>query len=369
MKRILESAFSVVLVSLLAASSSEAFELNGFADITFKKCTKEACDTVLGEEGGRNGNFSFGELDFFVVHRTDPVDVLVELVVRHGDTIDLVRLIVGYTFSDALRFQAGRFHTPLWFWNVSFHHGVQIQPTINRPEFLKFEHNGGILPMHTVGVYLSGKVKTQAMAMKYGVMVGNGSKITKENVSVRLLPNNISDNNTGKSVAAHFAISPKMISGLEVGVSGHMARVESDNPLVAPVVDVDQTILSAGLTYDLENLRLMGEYISIKDNDNTTGDAGSNTSSAYYGLISYALTDKWVPYLVYENMSVKSEPGEDPFFIALRSLDVTSKDVTKTIGGIRYNISHMSSVKAEVRKVEWGDLDWNEYGVQWALAF
>ncbi len=364
MKRVVEGVLSAVLVLLLAASSSDAFELNGFADVSFKKCTEEDCEMVLGEQGGRNGNFTFGELDFFVVHRTDPVDVLVELVVRGGYEIDLVRLILGYTFSDALRFQAGRFHTPLWFWNVDFHHGVQIQPTINRPEFLQFEHNGGILPTHVVGVYLSGRVKMKALAMKYGVMVGNGSKITEEDESVRLSANNISDNSTGKSVSAHLSISPVMVSGLKVGVSGHLSRVESDsagNELLLAPVDVDQAILSVGLTYGFENLELMGEYISIRDDDNTSGGAGSNTSSAYYGLISYALTDRWVPYLVHEDLSVKEE---DPYLIALGS-----SDVTKTIGGIRYNISHRSSVRAEVRKVESGDLDWNEYEVQWALAF
>jgi hypothetical protein len=136
-----------------------------------------------------------------------------------------------------------------------------------------------------------------------------------------------------------------------------------DNLDVAEVgtgtIEVEQTILNGSLLYNLGDLDLMGEYYSIKNKDKI--GTASNTTSLYYGLISYTVAYKWVPYLLYENMSVKEA---DPYFIALGSADVK-----KTIGGLRYNITYRSSVKAEYRDVSWGNDDWNEYGLQWALAF
>lgn len=368
MKQTIGSVFWLVALLLFAIPGADAFELNGFADVKFTKCDNKDCSRILGEEGGRNGNPALGTLDFYLSQEVQDVDILMELVVENGSAVDLERLILGYEFNDKLRFRMGRFHTPLGFWNTSYHHGVQLQTTINRPEFLKFEDDGGILPVHTVGVYLSGKFRSPQITSEYGLMAGSGPRITSEDgVSNLISPNNISDNNMGKSVAVSLAFSSPMIEGLKVGVSGHITRVESDGKFV-PVssvntVDVDQDILGAALSYSLENIDLMGEYFSIRDKDNI-GSSGSNTSSAYYALVSYTFVGKWTPYLLYENMSLKNGPGEDPYFIALGT-----SDVKKTTAGLRYNINIRSSLKFEWRNVEHGNAGWHEYGFQWGLSF
>jgi hypothetical protein len=111
--------------------------------------------------------------------------------------------------------------------------------------------------------------------------------------------------------------------------------------------------------YNIGGLEAMGEYYSIKNDNNLT--SGSETSNAYYGLLTYTFADKWGPYFLYEKMDIKAA---DPYFSALGS-----SDVTKTHGGLRYDISYRSSVKAEVSHVKWASDDWNQYDVQWGLAF
>jgi hypothetical protein len=367
MKRVSQLIPLTAAVFFLAVSPSAGFELNGFADVTYTKCTQKDCDTVLGDSGGRNGNFALGELDFFAVSQFDQIDVLVEMTVEEGQNVDLERLILGHTFSDALRLRVGRFHTPLGYWNPTYHHGVLVQPTIRRPQFLMFEDDMGILPLHTVGVYLSGRAKNRTFEMTYGAMVGNGPKITVEDGTVELSPNNVSDDSPGKSVAAHLGVSPADIPGLSVVGSGHYSRVRSDQAVAdvgEPPVDVDQMILAGALIYARESLELMGEYYLIRDKDRQSPGNGSFTSHAYYGLVSYALTDRWVPYLMYETMVVKSGAGQDPYFIALGA-----SDVTKAIVGVRYNWTPKSSIRAEARRVKWADFDWDEYALQWAVGF
>lgn len=368
-KGVMAGIIMLIFVLFLSSQSGHAFELNGFADVSFTKSTK-------GADEFRKGDFAFGELDLYFAQTLDDIDVLVELVVEEGAVLDLERLTLGYTFSDALRLRVGRFHTALGFWNTAYHHGVQLQPTIRRPDFLKFEHDGGVLPVHIIGAYIAGRADTAIGAIEYGAMLGNGPRITSNDGMNVLHPNNISDNNNGKAIALNIAVSPIAIQGLKIGLSGHIAEVkddgavdidvdnaDGDNDLTTGVevgsgdVEVDQTILGAAVIYSIAKVDIAGEYFSIKDTN-----AKDYTSSAYYGLITYAYKEKWVPYLMYENMSVKEA---DPYFMSLGSLDIEELTI-----GLRYNINYRSSLKGEYRRViDAGDKDWNEYALQWALAF
>ncbi len=349
----------LISVLFLSSQSGHAFELNGFADVSFTKSTE-------GADEFRNGDFAFGTLDLYLAQTMDDIDFLVELVVEEGDVLDLERLTLGYTFSDALKLRVGRFHTPLGFWNTSYHHGVQLQPTIDRPHFLRFEDDDGILPVHVIGAYISGRTSTAVGGIEYGVMLGNGPRITaaEEAGDPNVLhPNNISDNNNSKAIAFNAAISPSAIEGLKIGLSGHIAEIESDATVTSGIVnDLDQTIFGAALTYSIGNIHLASEYFSIQDTDNSGATDEDFTSNAYYGLITYTLLDKYVPYLMYENISVKED---DPYFISLGTVDTQ-----EMIVGLRYNINYRSAVKGEYRKIiDISDLDWNEYAIQWTLAF
>src|SRR3989304_4626752 len=371
-KRVMGRLILLISILLLNGQSGHAFELNGFADVSFTKSTE-------GADEFRKGDFAFGTLDLYFAQTLDDIDILLELGVEEGDEMDVERVTIGYTFSDALRVRAGRFHTPLGFWNTSYHHGVQLQPTIERPDFLKFEDDGGILPVHVIGGYLSGRVSNAIGAVEYGAMLGNGPRITGKDGGNVLHPNNISDNNNGKAIVLNIAVSPTAIQGLKIGLSGHIAELkddgavdidvdnaDGDNDLTTGVevgsgdVEVDQIISGAAVTYAIANVDMTGEYFSIQDKD--VASDKDYTSGAYYGLITYSYKGKWVPYLMYENMSIKEA---DPYFMSLGTVDTTELTT-----GLRYNINYRSCLKGEYRRIiDEGDVDWNEYAIQWALAF
>ena len=365
MKRILQLLSVLTVICVSGISAAYAFELNGFADVSFTKSTE-------GADEYRNGDFAFGTLDLYLAQTLDDIDILVELIVEKGNVLDLERLTIGYSFSDAAKLRVGRFHTPLGYWNNAYHHGVQLQPTIERPDFLKFEDDGGILPTHVVGASLSGRVYTGAGAVEYTAMIGNGPQIVDENEYGDLIkgddvlsPNNISDNNVGKAVAFNAAISPSFVSGLKLGVSGHISEIRSFEPTVAlptiAAVNVDQTIYAFAATYTNGPLSFAAEYFTINDKDEISDD--DFTNNAYYGLITYTLMEKWVPYVMYENLSVKKA---DPYMAALE----IGKDTEELTVGLRYNINYRSSVKGEYRDIiDEGGADWSEFAVQWALAF
>ena len=72
-----------------APSTSHAFELNGFGDVTFT-------NTEENGSGRDNNGVSLGQLDFYVAEQiSDRLDVLVEFVIESpgdGFVVDLERL-------------------------------------------------------------------------------------------------------------------------------------------------------------------------------------------------------------------------------------------------------------------------------------
>jgi hypothetical protein len=58
--------------------------------------------------------------------------------------------MVRYDFSDQFKISAGRFHTPIGYWNTAFHHGSWLQTSVARPEMIKF--GSRFIPTHFVGL-------------------------------------------------------------------------------------------------------------------------------------------------------------------------------------------------------------------------
>ena len=100
-------------------------------------------------------------MDLYVTSRlTNSISVLAETVLELDEqqelVVDMERIQITYRWSDLFRLAAGRGHTALGYWNETYHHGLLLQPTVERPEALKFEDDGGLLPVHFVGAELAG---------------------------------------------------------------------------------------------------------------------------------------------------------------------------------------------------------------------
>src|SRR4029079_15285712 len=94
-----------------------------------------------------------------------------------GLAVDLERLRLGYQIGDSTKLWVGRFHTPYGYYNNAFHHGQQIAISLRRPKFLAFEDQGGVLPAHTVGVWVNGSKRLADGRWTYDAFVGNAQEI------------------------------------------------------------------------------------------------------------------------------------------------------------------------------------------------
>lgn len=107
----------------------------------------------------QNGKVSFGlgGQDLFITSViTERLSFLGETVFKYSPesetefNISVERIILKYNHAGNHSVLIGKHHTPINYWNDTYHHGRVFFPTIDRP--LLFAQ--GIIPLHTTGVSL-----------------------------------------------------------------------------------------------------------------------------------------------------------------------------------------------------------------------
>jgi len=367
-KRIWSAGVLLLALVTWAATSpapSDAFELNGFGDVTYTNAD-------ANNNNASNNGFALGGLDFYVAEQvSDRIDVLTEYVIEWGGdgfVGDLERLQIGYAFNNSNKIRAGRFHNLLGYWNTAYHHGAQLQTTIERPFFLAFEDENGVLPVHMVGLWYDGRFETSAGRLAVGVMFGNGASLTGDGTgpAIELNPDSGGDSDNDKAVSARIAFNPSAVRGLGVGISGQMGKVNITNIGGGVLNDqIDQVIYSADLEYLTTTIEFLAEFYAWSHDSNTLSMT-FDKSNAYYVQLGYMVVDQVIPYVRFESLNAKA----DPYFNSVGMTAMTDRLKEITTVGIRYDLNYRSALKVEWRATK-DDMDgsYNEEAVQWSFSF
>lgn len=348
---------------ILAAStiSAQAVEFGVFADVTYN-------DT---SQTGSTNAFALGNLDFYALQSIDEKTyAFFELVFENDGSqyaVDLERLWIRRSLNDNLNISAGRFHTPLGYWNRNYHHGALLYDTATRPAFLDFEDGASaILPLHFVGMLFDGKVQAGNGSMGYEIQLGNGPSYNTSGGygSGEIEVNNMSDQNRSKSPGARITYSfddMPLALGLaamsnriaESGLSGNASAVTTGETLV------DQLITAVDLKYSGDKIDLMAEYYRLK-NDDRFGTAGSHTGIAYYIQLGYQITASLKPVYRYEAVDFDNN---DAYFLILNT-----KQENRHVAALRYDLSESNVLKFQAMSIspKTGG-SYNEYVIQWAF--
>ena len=193
-----------------------------------------------GNQKGQTTSFSLGQLNLFITSNiSDHFKFLTELVFEaHQDNHpeeDLERILLQYSANDYFTLSAGRYHTAIGYYNTAYHHSTWFQTTTERPYIFEFEDEGGILPIHNVGVEASGQIPSGRVGLHYDVSVGNGrnwSSAQAEPVQI------YADESNHKAVNIAVFARPEAVPGLQVGFS-----VYRDALSVPPSPRINETIV------------------------------------------------------------------------------------------------------------------------------
>ncbi len=316
----------------------------------------------------RGGNI--GSVDFYLTPKLgDRVLMLSELIFEVGPDnsvgTDLERFQIGYQFSDAATVWVGRFHTPYGYVNTAFHHGVWLADALRRPKFANFEDHGGVLPSHTVGVWLTGSERAGPGKVLYDLYAGNAQQIIGGIVDMQS-----GGNLHGSAIAGtrlSYQFSSGAADGLTVGANYFTDKVNSADTTNLTRLNV------AGVyaAYDTDAWEHIAEAYSFNDT-NLNGPGGTNRSNAWFAQFAYRA--HWgVPYVRYERASLDQR---DLYFAEQQF----GASYHRAAAGVRFDINDKSAIKFELANTHTTDdrpqdiayglpLDYTEVLAQYAVRF
>lgn len=275
-------------------------------------------------------SFGLGEQDLFITSQlTDHISFLGESVFKFSAgspttfAVSIERIVLKYNYIGNHSIIFGKVHTPLNYWNYTYHHGRVFFPTIDRPLLFAAD----IIPLHTMGIAAQGQ-NLGKYKFGYDLMVGNG-----------IGSSDVADNDTRKSLTASVRVNP--MDGLTVGGSWYndvVARGAKMHDGSTNHWKVKQNLLSGTVAYFGNRFELLAEGSMVYNHTDTTGTKRTLAGYVYGGV---KIKEKWVPYFRVDRLSYQQ--GEVYYH---------ADNTTSIVGGLRYEINYLSVVKLEYQHTD-----------------
>jgi hypothetical protein len=303
------------------------------------------------------------ELDFFLTPRLGSrTRALFELNFEVGEDgevgVDLERAQIGYQLGDSTTVWAGRFHTPYGYYNTAFHHGQQIATSLRRPRFLEFEDHGGVMPAHTVGLWLTGTQRVGGEKVTFDAYVGNSQRI----VDGTLDPNNAGVQNGSTIFGGNLGLLLSgALDGLKIGVDAFQTRIENQD--VTPSYFTLVRSFGTYAAYDTDSWEDIAE-LHFFNNEDLTGNTGRHRSEAGFVQLGYR-AGRFTPYTRYERGSFQQS---DNYFAAQKFGDSYERMAL----GVRFDVDLQSALKMELAQTHISDRDISTFYdvlLQYAIRF
>jgi len=284
--------------------------------------------------------FTLGQLNLFVTSDiSDKFKFLSEVVFEAGPDniygrqrgvantfgVDVERYLLTYSSNDYFSISAGRYHTAIGYYNTAFHHSTWLQTTTGRPLLFAFEDQGGILPIHNVGVEAYGRIPSGSLGLHYIAEVGNGRE-SRNPIQEEPVQNIITDKNHKAFNVALFA-RPTKIPGLQFGFSAYRDLLLPANQ------PVGETILATHAVFSTNNFEWLNEALVIR---HTPVGGRLFDTPAWYSQISR----RWGSYRPYFRYQYINASSNEPIF----------PDISLRAGpqaGLRYDASESVALKLQ----------------------
>ena len=333
-----------VLLCVAQQSVAQRTQIRGFVDAS---------------SSYQNGklNFGLGEQDLFITSEiNERLSFLGETVAKYSFAsptdfaISIERIILKYNYAGNHSILIGKHHTPVNYWNDTYHHGRVFFPTVDRP--LIFSE--GIIPLHTTGVSLQGQ-NLGRLRFGYDVMVGNG-----------LGSGDVGDNNAFKSYTVALHVKPA--DGIRIGASiyhdviskGSVIHNYSNGVNKVALNRINQSIMTGSLSYNdsifSKKYELLAESSTAINKSDSLGMQSTVASYAYAGI---RLTDKIIPYVRFDDIRYQNK---EVYFV--------NKNTQSYVGGVRYELNYLAVVKLEYQHTrKYGANDSDRLIFQIAVGF
>ncbi len=325
-------------------------EFRGFSDFDYGRAWFEKLPP--GGLQGSPHSFNIGDFDLFTNTRiSEHWSVLGEMLVTSDFTnnfgIEMDRLLFTYKPSEYFSIGFGKFNTALGYYPNAFHRARYFQTATSRPIMYSDEDNGGLLPVHNIGITTTGKIPG-ALGLHWVAEVSNGRSATDEEAPIQ----NFVDESNGKAVNFALYAKPEALRGFQAGLSVYH---DTMHPLDS--FAINQNIFTGHAVYVGSRLEFLNEASILRHA--VKNDGAVYRSLTGYTQLSYAF-GKLRPFARYDYQNV---PAADPVFGSAGRLNGPSI-------GINRHISNYVVLKLQYGRLsQRAHVSVNDLQAQLSLAF
>jgi hypothetical protein len=374
---------------LLGSGNAVALDVGAFGDMSLSHSNTETSEP----------SFRLGSLDLYAAQYIDDVtralfEVQFQTFSGGAIEVEIQRFWIMREVADALHIGAGRFHTPIGYWNRHFHHGILLQDTVTRPFILSFEGGvNAIIPTHLIGVLAEGDI---AGGLRYEAAVANSNTINSSSATDRLAPPNRADLSSEKSLFGriHYGrykapFKPGIfVMKNDVLDSSSQNAALCDDPLVAgcslvgrgePLVR--QMLYGVDFRFERGRFDVMTEYYHIvNDAQPGVGDGRKHKADAWFAQFGYRITENLKATVRHEALDFDTTASPladaadlgdaDPYFMHPRLIGRGSIGTEKrNVFALRYDFSESNALLLELnaRDPQFGSSSTTAY-LSWAFV-
>jgi hypothetical protein len=241
--------------------------------------------------------------------------------------IGIERLLLKYSPSDYFNLSVGRNFTSIGYYNTA-HRGTWLQTATDPPLMFESEDEGGLLPIHSLGVSANGVIPSGSLGLRYVAEIGVGRTLRTR---LDQASESVIDENNGTAFTLGMSARPDKVPGLEAGLSIHR-----DSLAPSGMPKIKQTILAAHLVFRRSALEILTEALVVRHT--LQGANRIFNTTGFYSQISQQF-GKYSPYFRYEYVNAS---GQEPIF----------SDVGRRRGpsfGLRYDLGKFVALTAQYK--------------------
>jgi len=285
------------------------------------------------------------------------INVLGE-VYAANDTGEVERLQIGWPMGRGQTLWLGRFFNPIGYWNVRYHHGSYLSPSIHRPAIMEYENKGGILPMHSSGVMLEGELPLAGHALQYQLAAGEGPELSDHG---ELKPLDILDPGAteyDRSLAARLSMRQTGAAPMETGLFVNHTIIPSR---LGSVTEIDQKIFGAFFYANWSPLEMLWTFYTATNTVTDTGVTQQGSFGGGFVHLGYTINHLWRAYVTFEEIQRASD---DPYLTLFPNFVIA-----RNLAGLRLNFRKNQSLSFEMLDSKLSQGSHIHTSVQWSAMF
>jgi len=314
----------VTASNLQILEARRGMQFRGFGDV----------DLQAGNSGQSNG-FQLGIFNLLMTSRlSENVGFLGELVMDVSSTgmfrVEPERALLAYRPNDYFHASLGRYHTGIGYYNNAYHHGAAfLQTATGRPLLFAFDDQGGVLPIHKIGLSLTGRIPSGPLGLNYIAEVGYGPS---SHMSMDMSGSNqmmtVTDDHNGRAFNLGFIARPLPWHPVQFGLDVYHA---DRTPLGMP--SFSENIYAGHFLYLAPSFEFLNEAALIR---HSSAMMGTFNTLGFYSQLSRKW-HAWRPFVRYNYLNA---PEMEPIF-------TTTGRQSGPAGGLRYDVNESVALKLQ----------------------